>query len=103
MATPFDFTSNLGATIDVTDVLKKVRVMSSTEVDNDDSVGSMLNDGPDTVYIGWNKDTMNADTSQEVDKIYLRFNDSVKIPKRATYFICQTAAGESAKLLVVED
>lgn len=97
-----DFLANFGGVIDVDDTARKIKFTLENK-DSDTSRGSLKNEGAATVYLGWNKEAIDAlDDTEEADKNFIVSGDSIRVPKYCSYVTAQTAAG-SAKLQYVED
>lgn len=107
-----DIEVNLGAVIDVgsadyTRVILGPRDFTSQS--NVERRGTIVNLGPAEVFIGWNKEYLNAvNETMESDKAFLKpvgvanSISAIRVPLFAEYFVCKTSAG-SAKLIYVED
>ena len=103
---------NLGGVIDVgsTDYTKVVLgPRDFTSQSNVERRGTVANLGPAEVFLGWNKEYLDAvDETMESDKAFLKpvgaanSISAIRVPLFAEYFICRTTSG-SAKLIFVED
>ena len=102
MATVPTINANFGAVLDVGDTARRVRFNYENTEGNGDR-GSIINEGNEIVYIGWNKEVLNADSSEEVDKNFLKVNDAIRIPRHAAFGSVVCAAGKASKIQYVED
>jgi hypothetical protein len=103
---------NLGGVIDAvaTDYTKVVLgPRDFTAMSNVERRGTIVNLGPVEVFLGWNKEYLDAvDESMEADKAFLMPVGSatgitaIRVPLFCEYYVCRTAAG-TTKLIYVED
>lgn len=93
---------NFGAVLDVTDTPRRVR-FNYEITEGSGQRGSFINEGNEVVYVGWNKEVIAADASEEIDKNFLKVNDSIRIPRHAVFGSVQCAAGKTATIQYVED
>ena len=64
---------------------------------------SLKNKGPNTVFVGLNKTTVNTDKSEAPNEIFLEDEDSVILPSEVVTIFVKCAAAETAVLLVVAE
>lgn len=103
---------NLGGVIDSvsTDYTKVVLgPRDFTAMSNVERRGTIVNLGPAEVFLGWNKEYLDAiDETMESDKAFLKpvgtanSISAIRVPLFAEYFVCRTLSGK-AKLIYVED
>jgi len=96
-----EFEVHFGAVVNITTTPVRVRFVQ--EIKEGDQVrGSLINEGPATVYIGWNKEVVAADDTQEDNKNFMKANDALRIGKSASFASICTAVG-TAKVQYVSD
>lgn len=93
-----DIHVNLGGTIDAGVAANIIRFDQAAR----DRRGSILNLGPSRIYLGFNMTDVNANETQESDKIWVDVNKPVRLPSRVEFVAFKTASG-AAKAHYVED
>jgi hypothetical protein len=107
-----DIEIRLGGVIDVVDTDYTRVILGPRDFTSQSNVerrGTIVNLGPAEVFLGWNKEYLDAvDESMESDKAFIQPVGStsgisaIRVPLFSEYFVCRTASG-AAKLIYVED
>lgn len=97
-----DFLAHFGAMINVSVTPKRVRLVNMSKEGNAFR-GVIINKGSLRVYVGWNKDVVHKDSTEEADKAYIASQGAIPVPHNVSFVSLVTAAGTSKVLYIASN